>query len=551
MRLLRHIFTAAALLAVPCAASAKEAAPPPAAPPRLVVAISVDQLSADIFAQYRQFFTGGFARLQQGAVFPSAYQSHAATETCPGHATLLTGARPARNGIIANAWFDLSLTRADKRVYCAEDTRSPASTSTNPAVSAVNLKVPTLGERMKAADPGSRNVAVSAKDRAVMMMGGHAIDAAYWWKNGAFVSLEDRVQTRSVQAANAAAAATIRKGASGFTLPAWCTARDRAVQAGPVSLGTGRFPLEAGKADAFRISPRMDAATADLAIALVDELQLGKRSAPDMLSVSFSANDYVGHAYGSEGAEMCIQLTELDRTLGRFLAALDKRKVDYMVVLTADHGGIDIPERLDQQALPSAARVDSLLEPGELGKAISGKTGITTEGRLIYSDGPFGDYYISRNLSSVEKARVLDAVVQMLKAHPQVAAVFTAQELAETPAPVTGPQDWTLRERARASFDPLRSGDFYVMLDRAVVPIPTPAPGYTSTHGSPWDYDRRVPLLFWRKGLPGMEQPAPVETVDIAPTLTAILGLKVPDGAFDGRCLDIDGSAANTCGGQP
>lgn len=551
MRLLRQLVTAAALLAAPCTASAKEAAPPPAAPPRLVVAISVDQLSADIFAQYRQFFTGGFARLQQGAVFPSAYQSHAATETCPGHATLLTGARPARTGIIANNWFDLSLTRADKRVYCAEDTRSPASTSRDPAVSAFHLKVPTLGERMKAADPASRNVAVSAKDRAAIMMGGHAIDAAYWWKNGAFVSLEDRLQTRSVQAVNAAAAATIRKGAKAFALPALCTARDRAVQAGSITMGRGRFALEAGKADGFRVSPRMDGATADLAIALVDELQLGKRSASDMLSVSFSASDYVGHAYGSEGAEMCIQLFELDRTLGRFLAALDKRRIDYMVVLSADHGGLDAPERLDQQALPSAARVDPLLEPGALAKAVSEKTGITVQGPLFYSDGPFGDYYISRNLASAEKARVLDAVVPMLKAHSQVAAVLTAQELAETPAPVTGPQDWTLRERARASFDPLRSGDFVVLLDRAVVPIPTPVPGYTATHGSPWDYDRRVPLLFWRKGLPGMEQPAPVETVDIAPTLTAILALKVPDGAFDGRCLDIDGSAANTCGGQP
>ena len=103
-------------------------------------------------------------------------------------------------------------------------------------------------------------------------------------------------------------------------------------------------------------------------------------------------------------------------------------------------------------------------------------------------------------------------------------------------------------ERARASYFPGRSGDLVVLLGRAVMPIPDPGRGYVATHGSPWDYDRRVPILFWRRGLAGFEQPAPVETVDIAPTLAALLGLKVPAGEFDGRCLDIDGGAGDICG---
>jgi arylsulfatase A-like enzyme len=134
-----------------------------------------------------------------------------------------------------------------------------------------------------------------------------------------------------------------------------------------------------------------------------------------------------------------------------------------------------------------------------------------------------------------------------LRAHPQVAAAYGAGELAATPMPSNGPQDWTLRERARASFDASRSGDVVVLLDRAVVPIPEAAKGYTATHGSAWDYDRRVPLMFWRKGMTGFEQPAPVDTVDIAPTLAALLHLAVPAGSFDGRCLDLDGGAGNTC----
>lgn len=95
----------------------------------------------------------------------------------------------------------------------------------------------------------------------------------------------------------------------------------------------------------------------------------------------------------------------------------------------------------------------------------------------------------------------------------------------------------------------MRSGDVVAMLDRAITPIPEPMVGaYIATHGSPWDYDRRVPMLFWRKGMTNFEQPHAVETVDIAPTLAAILGLHVPEGAFDGRCLDLDGGAGNTCG---
>ena len=121
---------------------AAQAAPVSSPPPKLIVAISVDQFSADLFAQYRQHFTGGFARLLGGAVFPSAFQSHAATETCPGHSTLLTGARPNRTGVIANSWYAPEIARADKRIYCAEDESDPASTSSNPVVSAVHLRVP-------------------------------------------------------------------------------------------------------------------------------------------------------------------------------------------------------------------------------------------------------------------------------------------------------------------------------------------------------------------------------------------------------------------------
>src|SRR5262245_54341962 len=113
--------------------------------PRMIVAISVDQFSADLFAEYRPLFKSGLHRLQSGVVFPAGYQSHAATETCPGHSTILTGSRPARTGIIANEWYDQSLTRTDKKVYCSEDPAQPGSSSSSYVVSAQFLKAQTLG----------------------------------------------------------------------------------------------------------------------------------------------------------------------------------------------------------------------------------------------------------------------------------------------------------------------------------------------------------------------------------------------------------------------
>jgi predicted AlkP superfamily pyrophosphatase or phosphodiesterase len=555
--LARFVFPAALALTTLGAGAplaAKDSAPQQAparatsAPPRLIVAIAVDQFSADLFAQYRQHFTGGIGRLLVGAVFPSGYQSHAATETCPGHSTLLTGVHPSRNGIIANYWFTPGLARAEKRVYCAEDESDPASSSANPVVSPAHLRVPTLGDRLKAANPASRNVAVSAKDRAVVMMGGHRIDAAYWWKGGAFTSFANVPLAPAAQSQNRASAALIAKGAPAFAVPAWCAASARAFAAGGITIGQGRFALEPAKPDSFRVSPRIDAATADLAIRLIDELSLGKGAASDLLSVSFSATDYIGHAYGSEGLEMCIQMAQLDMAVGRLLAHLDKLHIDYAVVLSADHGGFDAPERLGQQAYPRAVRADAALLPGELAKAVTAKTGIKpVSGSLIYGDGPFGDFYFSASLSAADKTRATTALVALLKAHPQVAAVFTAQELAQTPLPSGSPADWSLKDRARASFDAQRSGDVVMLLDRAVVPIPIAREGYVATHGSPWDYDRRVPMLFWRRGLAGFEQPAPVETVDIAPSLAALLKLDTTDGDFDGRCLDLDGGPGNTC----
>ncbi|MEH3102045.1 alkaline phosphatase family protein [Sphingomonas adhaesiva] len=537
----------AALLLTTTAAPAvaqTAAAPAPAAPripPKLIVAISVDQFSADLFAQYRNRFSDGMARLAGGVVFPAGYQSHAATETCPGHSTILTGMRPAHTGIVANTWLDQSAVRPDKLVYCAEDETAPGSDHEKYTPSDIHLKVPTLGDMMKRADPRTRVVSVAGKDRAAIMMGGHNTDQIWFWGGKSFISLAGRQEPAVVTRANTAVAALLAAPQEALPLPGYCKGLSQPIAVGEQTLGTGRFERAAGDAKAFRASPALDGAVFALAAGLIQDMKLGQGPATDLIAIGASATDYVGHSRGTQGAEMCIQMEQLDQTIGGFLAFLNQQGVDYEVMLTADHGAHDMTERQVQRAMPMESHLDPASMAKTVGAAIGRDLGIA--GPVLL--GPEGDVYIADSVPRARRAQVLAEAKRRYLAMPQVAAALTRDEIAATPMATTPPENWTLPERARASFDPQRSGDLTVLLKPRVTSIIAPAPYYVETHGSPWDYDRRVPILFWRKGMTAFEQPLSVETVDIAPTLAATIGLKVS--GLDGRCLDLDAGAGDTC----
>jgi predicted AlkP superfamily pyrophosphatase or phosphodiesterase len=520
-------------------------AQPRPAPPKLIVAISVDQLSADLFAEYRQLFTGGLRRLSEGAVFPAGFQSHAATETCPGHSTLLTGSRPSRTGIVANNWFDLGAARDDKYIYCAEDERVPGSTSESYTVSPVHLRVPTLGDLMRRANPRSRVVAVAGKDRAAVMMGGHNPNQRWWWGGERFVSHAGVAPSAAVTAANDGVARAVAAAREPMELPAQCAARSRTVAVGGRSVGESRFARAAGDVGAFRGSPDFDVSTLALADGIRRELRLGQGAATDLLAIGLSATDYVGHGRGTRGAEMCIQMLALDRLLGSFFAELDRAGIDYVVMLSADHGGLDLPERSAEQGIGDATRVDPALRVTTMGRAIGERLGIA--GPVLFGDSVFGDIYLDRALSEADRRRAGDEAVRAYRAHPQVAAALTRAEIEATPSPTGPPDGWSLIQRARASYDPQRSGDIVVLLRPRVTPIADASRGSVATHGSPWDYDRRVPILFWRRGMIPFEQPLAIETVDIMPTLAALIGLPIPDGSIDGHCRDLQVGPESSC----
>ncbi|MBX9607389.1 MAG: alkaline phosphatase family protein [Gammaproteobacteria bacterium] len=534
----------AALLAL--VAFAARAAGESPAPPKLLVVISVDQFSGDLFNEYRAHFSGGLARLQEGVVFPRAYQSHAATETCPGHSTLLTGARPARTGIIANRWIDQSVARPDKVVYCMEDETAPDSDSKNYQASLRHLRVPTLGDRLKAASSASRVVSVAGKDRSALLMGGKGSDQTWWWGGRGFTSLAGKRAPPAVAKLNEMLEADIPRPAAPLALPDFCAARSD-----PVTLvdgrvvGAERFARGADDLRGFAVSPSLDLATLALASALRDELDLGRGPAVDLLAIGLSATDLIGHAYGTEGGEMCLQMAALDRALGEFLATLDARGVEYLVALTSDHGGHDTPERAQLNAIPDDVRVDKTLRPDAFNAAVAKRAGL--DGAVLVGTDPAGDFYLARSLDAAARRKVTDAALALWRAHPQVRQVFTREQILASPAPVGPPDHWSLLEEVKASYDPERSGDFYVVLDPRVTPIDKPEIGYIATHGSPWDYDRRVPLIFWRPGIEGFEQPNSVETVDLLPTLAAQIGLAVPSEEIDGRCLDLDRADGDAC----
>jgi arylsulfatase A-like enzyme len=529
---MRSLFLAASvLLAAPVAAQA------PAKPPKLIVAIAVDQLSSDLFEAYRPHFTGGFKQLAaRGVVFANGYQSHAATETCPGHSTLLTGRHPAATGIIANNWIDQGAAREDKNIYCAEDERVVGSTSKTYTVSPAHLRVSTLGDRLKAADPRSRNLAVAGKDRAAVMMGGRAVDERWYWDGKTWTS--DRVGAKppaSVVGVRGFSTQLLGSAQEPLEVPALCQARATPHAVTPtVTIGNARFARAAGDARAFRTMPQFDSLTLALAASLIREQRLGQGSATDLISIGLSGTDYIGHSYGWGGQEMCLQMLNLDRDLEGFLAQLDQSKVDYAVVLTADHGGQDAVERLRAGGDARAARADPALSPGEMGKFMAPQLGLT--GTVLRGDGVSGDFWLDRAIPAKDRPRVLAAAVARYKAHPQVETVFTAAEIGRVPLPSGDPSRWSLAQRVRASFDPARSGDFYVVLKEQVSTVARPGPGYVASHGTVWDYDRRVPILFMAPGLRPAAPAAAVDTVDILPTVASWIGLKLDAESVDGVC---------------
>ena len=524
------------------------AAPPARKRPRLVVVISVDQLSAELMQTYGPELRGGLARLRrEGVFFTEAYHDHGFTETGPGHSVLLSGRFPAHTGIIENRWIDRA---TGKLAYCVDDPAAKALHAPNqPSSSNARFLGEALGDWLQAQVPGSRVFAVSGKDRAAILMAGRRPTAVYWFTGAAgFTSSTaygERLPDWLLR--------YDRDLAERLATDSWLWTKDPGTPEGRVgswTFGTqilrngalprliqgAGMPLDKGFEGRFRRSPFLDAVTLEAAEALLDSERVGRGPATDLLALSFSATDYIGHSYGLLGTEMRDQIHRLDRVLGRLLDRLQRRHPGAWVVLSSDHGGLDLPEVLGEQGFPFR-RI--LPEPFMAALQAELRAAFKVERDLLTPAPEPNTIYLNDatiKALGLDRREVLKRAQAWLKARPEVADAFTAEELLATDPAATGsPRDSSLRVLLRRSFHPERSGDILVAV-KPFVAFGTPPTDYPTGHGTPNAYDRRVPLIFWGPWKGGVRK-TPVRTVDLAPTLARELGLK--PGTVDGKVLDL------------
>jgi predicted AlkP superfamily pyrophosphatase or phosphodiesterase len=520
--------SAAGLLAGLVVASGCAAPPPPEGTPRLVVLIVVDQMRYDYLVRFGPLFSGGLRRLLDESVsFTDARHDHAITTTAPGHATLATGLYPSHHGIVDNYWTE----RGDgDRTYAVGDSRYGRSPR--------HLLAPTLGDWFKRASGRSKVFAASGKDRAAILLGGRRADGVFWFdeeKGGFTTSRYYPARPRWLADFNGRHPADELFGAAWEPLPETAEVLadpQRRAAFGIEDLDRGLFPRPfphplGGLAfapgedfyGALFDSPLQDALLARLAVTLIDAEGLGADAYPDLLALSFSAVDEVGHAYGPDSPEILDTLLRLDRSLGEVLDAVDRRigRRQVVVALSADHGVLPLPEVRRFHGLPGrridAGTVRCFQQAGE---RLSRRLG---EGRWLTADGSIDEKTLAA--SGRGRAEVEQAARREIESCPGVERVWTRTELASGAAAA----DPVGRLYAH-SFHPQRSGDLLVQFEEYFLP----RLGDGTTHGSPYDYDTHVPwLLRLPTGGPAAISQR-VSTVDVAPTLATLAGVAPPPG---------------------
>jgi hypothetical protein len=524
------------------------AAQPAPRPAKLAVLVVFDQLRGDYLMKWQDLLgEGGFRRLcQDGAWFQNCHYPYASTMTGAGHASMLTGCSPDRHGIVGNEWHDRD---TGEEVYCAATERyrrvpPPAKVVKRATAGAPDLLLaPTLGDALKEQTGGrGKVVAISFKDRSAVLPAGHRPDACYWLDGttGTFVTstyYRDRLHPWVEQF-------NVEKPADRWFGKAWDRLRpdvDYFLRAGlddVAAEGKGKaqgrtFPhpmtgglQEPGKEyyEALYNSPFGNDLLLDLAKRAVDGEALGADDVPDLLSVSFSSNDPVGHCYGPDSQEVLDTTLRSDLIIKELLAFLDAKvgRGNYVLALTADHGVCPLPE-VAQAKHPEAVRVnptEQLLAARDfLRRTFSpadekAKWIQTTSGYWMYLNRALIRQY------GVDAAKVEDALAGWLKQQPEVLTAYTRTQLMQ---PASADDD--LGRRVRKSFHADRCGDVAVIFK----PYRLPSTSLTgTTHGTPFDYDTHVPLLAYGPGIGGGPRREAVTPQAAAAVLAHGLGIKPP-----------------------
>ncbi|TVP60864.1 MAG: hypothetical protein EA351_00185 [Gemmatimonadales bacterium] len=504
----------------------------------LVVVVVVDQLRADLLDRYADVLPHGFARLRQdGHRFTNATFDHAQTSTAPGHATAVTGVHPYRHGLVGNNWLEQREDGTWESVYALRDLDAPIvgepeMEGRGPA----NLDREGLANWIVAADSRARVVSLSGKDRAAVAMAGRVAGHVYWLdgERGRFLTSQyyvdavpdwvdrfhdevmpeiwsDTVWYSEVPPEAALLSRPDTFPYEGDMVHTWFPHRasQEAASDSEADLGLWRDR-----------GPWPDKATLALARVAVDELELGGRGHLDYLALALSQVDRVGHDYGPLSREQLDNLIRLDRGLGEFMEFLDERlgPGGWVMALTADHGVIDLPEWRAMQG-----EYGRRISPDELGAMVA-RAEAEAEAR-------------DNGNSELERAR---AVARVVAEEDWIEDAFAWADLVE------GEPADSMRVLFRNSYRP----------ERALGPVSHLGVGFRTVegaysgrypagtgHGSPYHFDRHVPLIFFGPGVEAGVSEGPVSIVDLAPTLAGMIGLEVP-GDLDGGVvlvLESDG----------
>ncbi len=536
---------------------------PSPVPPALVVTLVVDQFAAWVADARLPLLPddGGFARLRrEGTWFHHAEHPYAVTDTAPGHAMLYTGRPPRETGIFANETLDARGSRISILRDDATRLVGPTGVTTETGSSIARLRVDTLADELRARRPESVIVSVSLKDRAAIFGGGRHSDATLW-----FDPPNERLVTSTAWAT---------------VFPAWAVSVGspdavRALRATPwvpldatwVAAHAATADLQPGESDldgwgttfphdfaraaspgrAMRASPRGDDLVLAAAVAAVERVR--NPNAPMLLAVSLSSNDYIGHLFGPDSWEQWDELRQLDASLARFFRALDRLvgAAQWAVVLSADHGTITLPEAQSIAGTrPLCARGVERTTPyayewpcrdGEIRRILPDQVAVALQAASVSALGPgtwvlgVADPWVfltpeAEALPAERRAVLLDALRARLRSYPEIAGVYEARA---TPASCPPASDVSIDALVCRSIPSHAEGDLYMVTARGAFFDANYVVGFGSSHGSPFHYDRTVPILVRAPGRTpaGRSVETLISTTAFHDTAAALLGLAV------------------------
>ncbi len=507
--------------------------------PKLVVGIIVDQMRYDYLTRFEsKFGDGGFRRMmRQGFNCKNNHFNYVPTYTGPGHTSVYTGTTPKYHGIISNYWYDKE---TKETVYCAQDdtVESVGTTSSAGKMSPHRMLTTTFGDENRLfTQMRGKTIGVAIKDRGAILPAGHTANAAYWfhgkdegvWITSTFYR-DDLPQWVKDFNSSGTVESYLKVWNTYLPIETYIESGSdlNNFEGGFTGKETATFPYdlanlktENGGFDILKATAYGNSLTVDFAIAALKGEALGQDNETDVLTVSFSSTDYVGHNFGVNSKEIEDTYIRLDRDLERFFNYLDETvgEDEYTVFLTADHGAVNVPAYLQSVKIPSGyldyndrkerftAFLESTYGTEDIVEDISNN-------QIFFNKAKLKE--LNLNIHDVEQALVDEQI-----SYPNIAKVYTATAMNSTNF-TTG-----IEVLLQNGFNQKRSGDVIIVDDIAHIAYHKTG----STHGSGLNYDTHVPLLFFGKGIKHGETYDKTIIPDIAPTISALLGISFPNGA--------------------